>query len=111
MTQYLLLPRIQTLLRTDILSGREYSEINLCGIRGFHGGDFAECRLHGCGFVWVLLQPIFRRNLSHPCVGSKKSEFADSTENNFSLNLYGEGRICKQYQIEPRVLDQEGITM
>jgi hypothetical protein len=27
-----------------------------CRILGFHGGDYEECRLLGCGAVWILVK-------------------------------------------------------
>jgi hypothetical protein len=31
-----------------------------CKIWGFHGGNYEECRLLGCGAVYILCEPIFR---------------------------------------------------
>jgi hypothetical protein len=33
---------------------------------------FEECRLMGCGTVWVYYKPTFRRNMSPPSSGYKK---------------------------------------
>jgi hypothetical protein len=34
-----------------------------CKIWGFQGGDYEECRLLGCGAVWILCKPTFLRNV------------------------------------------------
>jgi hypothetical protein len=39
----------------------------------FHGCDYEECRLLGCGVVWVYYKPTFRRNVSLPSSKWKKS--------------------------------------
>jgi hypothetical protein len=41
-------------------------KIEICG---FHGGDYEECRLLGCGAAWILCEPTFRRNVSPPSSG------------------------------------------
>jgi hypothetical protein len=40
------------------MSATEPSQLILCKIRGFHGGDYEEYRLLGCGAVWALLGPM-----------------------------------------------------
>jgi hypothetical protein len=42
-----------------------------CRIWGFHGGDYEEFRLLGCGAMWVYYKPTFRR-MSTPFSGEKK---------------------------------------
>jgi hypothetical protein len=44
------------------ISRQDYS----CKISGSHGGDYEDCHFLGCGAVWFLLEPTFRRNLSLP---------------------------------------------
>jgi hypothetical protein len=41
----------------------------VCEIWGFHGSDYEECRLLGCGAVYILCEPTFRRNVSPPSCG------------------------------------------
>jgi hypothetical protein len=40
--------------------------IGLCKIWGFHGRDYVEWCLLGCYAVWLLYEPMFRRNLAPP---------------------------------------------
>jgi hypothetical protein len=40
----------------------------LCKIWGFHGGDYEECSLLGCGDVWVYYKLTFRSNVSPPSI-------------------------------------------
>jgi hypothetical protein len=46
--------------------GRCGGENISCKILVFHGGDYEECRLLGCGVVLILYEATFRRNLSPP---------------------------------------------
>jgi hypothetical protein len=34
--------------------------MTLCRTRGFHGGDYEECRLLRCGVVWIFKEQTFR---------------------------------------------------
>jgi hypothetical protein len=49
---------IKTPVRTSrenyYVSAAELSQLILCKICGFHGGDYEECRLLGCYAVWLL---------------------------------------------------------
>jgi hypothetical protein len=47
------------------------SKNNHCKIWYFHGCDYEECRLLGCGPVWILCVSTFRRNVSLPSSGQK----------------------------------------
>jgi hypothetical protein len=42
---------------------------SICKIWGFHSGDYEECRLLGCGAVYILCEPTFRRNVMPPFSG------------------------------------------
>jgi hypothetical protein len=42
-------------------------------IFGFHGCDCEECRLLGCGAVWIYYKLTFQRNVSSPSSGWKKN--------------------------------------
>jgi hypothetical protein len=44
----------RTSQETHYLSTTESSQLILCKIRGYHGGDYEECRLLGCYVVWLL---------------------------------------------------------
>jgi hypothetical protein len=49
-----------------IRSSEDFSSLQhsffFCKIWGFHGGDYVENRLLGCGTVWLRFFPTFRRN-------------------------------------------------
>jgi hypothetical protein len=36
----------------------------MCRIRCFYAGDYEDCRLLGCGAVWVYYKQTFRRNVT-----------------------------------------------
>jgi hypothetical protein len=57
---------VRTSQETYYVSTTESSQLMLCKIWGFHGRDYEECRLLGCYVVWLLVQPMFRRNLAPP---------------------------------------------
>jgi hypothetical protein len=52
--------------KKHITSPTEPSRLTLCKVWGFHGGDYEEFCLLGCGAMWILLEPTFRRNPSLP---------------------------------------------
>jgi hypothetical protein len=81
--------------------------VAVCKIWGFHGGDYEECRFLGCGAVYILCEPTFRRNISPPSSGYKnlrtrnqrelvatdsstlKMEAKRSSETSVHTNLHG----------------------
>jgi hypothetical protein len=52
-----------------ITSGTEPSQLMLCNIWGFHGGDYEECHILGCSAVQPLKEPTFWRKVSPPSSG------------------------------------------
>jgi hypothetical protein len=50
----------------------------LCTIRGFHGGDYEECRLLRCDTVSLLHEPTFRWNVSSPSSGYQNRPSRDN---------------------------------
>jgi hypothetical protein len=68
---------IKTQVRTSQeiyhVSATESSRLMLRNISGFHGGDYEECRPLYVGAVWVMLEQMFRKNLSLPSTGYKES--------------------------------------
>jgi hypothetical protein len=50
-----------------------HTERNLSKILGFHGGDYEECRLLGCGAAWGLLVLTYLMNAFPPSSGLKES--------------------------------------
>jgi hypothetical protein len=73
---------------------------SLYRIWDFHGGDYEECHLLGCGAVWVLWEPTFRRKTYALLrnVGSRKTytsphprrrhSSAHFTLRNLQLNIF-----------------------
>jgi hypothetical protein len=45
---------VRTSQETHYVSATELSQLMLCKISGFHGGDYDEWRLLGCYIVWLL---------------------------------------------------------
>jgi hypothetical protein len=45
---------VHTSQETNYLSTTELSQLMLCKILGFHGGDYEECHLVGCYAVRLL---------------------------------------------------------
>jgi hypothetical protein len=39
-----------------------------------HGGNYEECHLLGCDFVWVLKEPTFRKNIASIIMVKKSRE-------------------------------------
>jgi hypothetical protein len=57
---------VHTSQETYYISATGPSQLLLCKICDFHGGDYEECRLLGLDDLWLLYEPMFRRNVSHP---------------------------------------------
>jgi hypothetical protein len=64
---------VRTSQQTHYVSATEPSLLILCTIRGFHGGDYEECRILGCDAEWLLKEPTFRRSVLPPSSGWKES--------------------------------------
>jgi hypothetical protein len=45
---------VRTSQETHYVPTTETSRLMLCKIRGFHHGDYEDCRLLGCYAVWLL---------------------------------------------------------
>jgi hypothetical protein len=58
---------VRTSQETHYISATESSQLMLCKIWGFHGGDYEVRRLLRCYAMWLL--PTFRRNVLTPSSG------------------------------------------
>jgi hypothetical protein len=45
---------VRTAQETHYVSATELSQLMLCKIWGFRGGDYDECRLLECDAVWLM---------------------------------------------------------
>jgi hypothetical protein len=66
--------RVRTSQETHYVSATEPSRLMLCKIWVFHFGNYRECHLLWCDVVWLLWDPMFRREVSPPSSGCKEPE-------------------------------------
>jgi hypothetical protein len=54
---------VRTSQETHYVSTTESSRLMQCKIRGLHGGNYEQCRLMECDAMWLMLGPMFQRNV------------------------------------------------
>jgi hypothetical protein len=59
----------------------------ICEICGFQGGDYKERRLLGCDAMWLLLEPMFRRNVLLHHQGGMNQRARSNVTSNYQLQL------------------------
>jgi hypothetical protein len=87
-------PKLQPILRmrdsgfaSDVYLNGYENPVVLCRILGFHGDDYEERRLVGCGAVWILQKPTFWRNVSPQSSELKKHTRARKNVKTFANRL------------------------
>jgi hypothetical protein len=66
---FLLLVILSVMIVAEFFPSVSSHKLLPCKIWDFHGGDYEECRILGCGAVKILCEPTFRRKASLPSSG------------------------------------------
>jgi hypothetical protein len=100
---YFYLVALFTLIKSSVWVEKQWN------IWGFHGGDYEECRLLGCGAVQILYKPTFRRKVPPPSPGQKKKEKKSASEEPAWADGYSHFTLVPRSRIFSSTLKMEAI--